>query len=328
MELKGRVGRRVSPFTLRNPIAHLARLLVGAVLVIASTAAPVAAESFFTGPVEAGQLQAPPHLETSGLAASRRNPGLLWTHDDSGGAAALYAVKTTGEQVATLKIAGTKNRDWEDIAAYAADGKAWLLIADTGDNDGNRPNVEIHIVEEPVVVAAKAVAELSVRPTVSWRIRYEDGPRDCESVAVDPVERAIYLLSKREDVKRLYRIGMEAKPDASGFVVARFVGLAAKLPRPTAAQRGIRGYLGRKIAEPTAMDFSAEGTMAVVLTYGGLYLFPRHGTEPWNEVLGRAPIELPKHGLIQAEAACFSTDGRQIYVAAENWRPLLRYDRQ
>lgn len=279
------------------------------------------------GPVEAGELGAPPKLETSGLAVSRRNPGVLWTHDDSGGASALYAVKATGPKIAVLHIKGAKNEDWEDLASYELDGKSWLLIADTGDNDAKRATVMLHVVEEPALEVSKSTADMSARPARTIRLRYEDGPRDCESVAVDVAGRAVYLLTKREDVKRLYRVELEPK-DSNAVSVARHMGLVAQLPQPTAAQRGIKGYLGRRRAEVTAMDFTADGTAAVVLTYGDLWLFTRRAPESWAETFARAPVALPGHGLIQAEAACFSSDGRQIYVAAESDRSLLRYDRK
>jgi hypothetical protein len=294
---------------------------------LASVVTAFSAEPTFVGPIEAGELGAPPKLETSGLAASRRNPGVLWTHDDSGGASALYAVKTTGAKLGTLQIKGAKNEDWEDLASYELAGKSWLLIADTGDNDAKRATVMLHVVEEPLIDASKSEGDWSARPTRTIRLRYEDGPRDCESVAVDVAGRAVYLLTKREDVKRLYRVELEPK-DANAVSIARHVGLISQLPQPTSAQRGIKGYLGRRRAEVTAMDFTADSTAAVVLTYGDLWMFVRRAQEPWADTFARAPVALPGHGLIQAEAACFSSDGQQIYVAAENDRSLMRYDRK
>jgi hypothetical protein len=298
------------------------RFFVAALL---SIACATAAEHTFVAPVDAGELGAPPKLETSGLAASHRNAEVLWTHDDSGGAAALYAVKTTGQLVGVLHVKGAKNEDWEDLASYELGGKPWLLIADTGDNDAKRSHVLLHILEEPAIDRAEGANEWSARPARTLRVRYEDGARDCEAVAVDAKQRAIYLLTKRDEVKRLYCVALEPK-DTDAIAIARFVTAIARLPQPTAEQRGIKGYLGRRRAEVTAMDFNADGSAAIVLTYGDLLLFARRANESWSESFSRAPRPLPSHGLIQAEAACFSVDGRHIFVAAENWRTLLRYD--
>ena len=43
-----------------------------------------------------GPAMVPEIPETSGLAVSRRNPGLLWSHNDSGSAAVLFALDTAG----------------------------------------------------------------------------------------------------------------------------------------------------------------------------------------------------------------------------------------
>ena len=47
-----------------------------------------------------------------------------------------------------------------------------------------------------------------------------------------------------------------------------------------------------------------------------------------GEALAREPVRLAAHDLPQAEAACFSPDGKRIFVASESSRKLLRYDRR
>ena len=112
------------------------------------------------------------------------------------------------------------------------------------------------------------------------------------------------------------------------MVVARKVGVVPHIPRPNIAQQRTKGYQGRRRAEVTGMDFAADGSAAVVLTYGGVLLFPRRAGEPWADALAHAPLRLSPHNLEQAEAACFSPDGKQIYVAGEGARSLVRYDRR
>jgi hypothetical protein len=100
------------------------------------------------------------------------------------------------------------------------------------------------------------------------------------------------------------------------------------LPQPTALQRIIKrptqGYLGW----PTALDFSPDGTLALVLVYQQPLLYPRAPGETWAAALAREPVKLTPPDLPQAEAACFSTDGRSISVASERTKVLLRYDRR
>ncbi len=277
----------------------------------------------FIGPEEAGQLEAPPRLETSGLAASQRTPDLLWTHDDSGGAASLYAVTTTGKFVGALHLRAVHNEDWEDIASYRRENKAWLLIGDVGDNDAKRPTVQLHVVEEPPRDQLKPDTELRVRPARTITLRYEDGPRDCESMAVDPIEGMIYLLTKRDDPPRLYRVPLAA-PE-TGVQVARFVRKVPAVMGKSSIDTLIKKVVGKKFSWPTGMDFSANGRTAVVLTYGEPLVFARQAGESWADALGRAPVRLPFPNLPQAEAVCFSTDGRTIFVASETTRTFVRY---
>ena len=81
-----------------------------------------------------------------------------------------------------------------------------------------------------------------------------------------------------------------------------------------------------KSRDQAAWDLSADGSAAVVLTYGQVLLFPRKQSETWATAFAREPVMLPPHNLTQAEATCFSVDGRAIYVASEKTRQLLRYD--
>lgn len=301
-------------------------LLLAAVLVGTAFAATPAPS--YTGPQAAGDLQAPPRNEASGLAASRRNDDLLWTHDDSGGAEALYGVSTTGLLRATLRIADVKSADWEDIACVMLDGKAWLVIGDIGDNDGRRKRTTVYFVEEPAVEASASRRELSARPAAALRITYADGPRDCESLAIDVRERALYLLSKRDLVPRLYRVALPASLARSEDATAEFVTTVPDLARPTGADAFLAGLFEKGRARPCGMDIATDGSAAVVVTYADVLLFPRADGESWAAAFNRVPLRLPPHALPQAEAVCFSRDGRAIFVASEETRRFLRYERQ
>jgi hypothetical protein len=279
----------------------------------------------FSGPVEPTTLVEPQSREASGLAASRRVPGWLWVHSDSGGQPVLHGVDaTTGERRATLRLKGCTNIDWEDVASFERDGKAWLVVGDIGDNYARRPSILLHFVEEPDPATLRPDAETEVTPAYTLRVVYEDLARDCESLAVDPREGAIYLISKRNAVPRVYRLPLAPNKE---LVVARHVGTVPHVPQPDFFQRLLKTPTGRFRAEPCAMDFAPDGSAAVVLTYGDTLFFPRAAHESWAEALAKAPVVLVPHALPQAEAACFSADGRAIFVTSEESPRLLRYDR-
>ena len=299
-----------------------------AVLGVLAALPTLAAEApAYGGPVTAGQLAEPQNQEASGLAASRRMPGVLWTHNDSGGDPVLFAVNADGSLRGKVRVEGVGNLDWEDVASFELDGKAWLVAGDIGDNYAVRlAGCTLHALPEPDAVSLSPDRELVVPPAYSIHFVYEDGPRDVESLAVDAKERAIYLLSKRDAVPRLYRLPL-GPMKGSEPVIAKFVGWVPHLPQPSALQRNVRlptqGFLGW----PTAMDFSHDGTLALVLVYEQPLLFPRAAGESWAEALAREPVKLAPHELPQAEGACFSADDRSIFVASEKTMLLLRYDR-
>ena len=54
--------------------------------------------------------------EASGLAYSKRQDGILWTHNDHGDNAKVIAISNEGQRVSIVYLDGTDNEDWEDIA--------------------------------------------------------------------------------------------------------------------------------------------------------------------------------------------------------------------
>lgn len=264
--------------------------------------------------------------ESSGLAASRRTADLLWTHNDSDGEPVLYAIGTDGRLRGRVKLAGLKNIDWEDLAAFELDGRAWLLVADVGDNDAKRRDCALYVIAEPAAAELSPDKELSV--PVAWKIpvRFPDAPHDCESVAVDVRERLVYLLRKRIHPNALFTLPLTPQGPAE-TPAARPVALVKNIPQPSSEQRAFPVSTGRWRGNPTGMDFSADGRRAVVLTYGDVLLYARRPGESWPQAFARRPQILPPHGLEQSESICFSADGRSVFVTEEKLHaPLLRYD--
>lgn len=147
--------------------------------------------------------------ESSGLVASRVNPGVFWTHNDSGGDPVLYALWPEDEVVRELRLTGASARDWEDMDEGPCpddEGSRCLYVGDIGDNFGRRTSVEVLFVREP-----------SIDPdpdgplTASWQVahlRYPEGPRDAEALIVSDSGRLRIVTKGREGEHGVY--GMEA----------------------------------------------------------------------------------------------------------------------
>lgn len=72
--------------------------------------------------------------EASGLAASKRYPGVGWVIRDSGHDASIYSFRMAGNRpvVREIKVLGADNRDWEDITySVGPDGKGRLWIVES-----------------------------------------------------------------------------------------------------------------------------------------------------------------------------------------------------
>ena len=277
-----------------------------ACLVIALLSETKAAE--FTLTDQQHRIQSPAINEASGLAVSPKSDDFLWTLNDSGGTPEIHLFNTDGADRGKVKISNANNIDWEDIASFTLDGKSYLLIADTGDNNAVRKTCTFHILREPVLPAEGKKLEGSV--AADWHIdfTYEGGPRDCESVAVDAAREKIILLSKRTQPPEVYELPLRA-PEKRGTLVLTKIGVSnVDSPAGTLVPFG---------NQPVGLDISEDGSLAAAVTYYGVFLFPRKPGESWADAFSRKPQSLGPHSLPQAESVAFSKDGKVIYVVSE-----------
>ena len=126
----------------------MAVLCLGAMGCTSVLIAPNGDEPLYSDIIVAGNIQNDRITEASGLARSNHRDDILWTMND-GGPPVLYAVGTDGSDHGSLTLWNASNYDWEDLSAFELDGKPYLLIADTGDNETKRPYATIYVVEEP-----------------------------------------------------------------------------------------------------------------------------------------------------------------------------------
>ncbi len=83
-------------------------------------------------------------IETSGLLAGVGHT--VWTHNDSGGETILYQINNQGEILRKVWVSNAQNVDWE---ALASDYKAWVYIADIGNNANRRKDLRIYKIPHP-----------------------------------------------------------------------------------------------------------------------------------------------------------------------------------
>jgi hypothetical protein len=253
--------------------AALAGMVVAAVAVVVglATALPLAVTA---GPAQASaselfRLSDPRLDEASGLGVGIASPGILYAQNDSGDSARFFALNaTTGATVAVCDVPDATNVDWEDLAvARDAAGVPSVWLADIGDNNEDRPEVDLYRVDEPHVLAGQSATELSTsRPDV-WRLRYPDGAHNAESIVVNPASHRMYVITKSFfGASAVYQL--PAQPSATTVQTMTKVGELQFDPTGTAGGPNVIGQL-----TATGASMSADGSVLVVRTYTDAYFW-------------------------------------------------------
>jgi hypothetical protein len=226
--------------------------------------------------------------ESSGLAVSARHPGVVYTHNDSGGSATIYAIGPDGRTRATLAVLGAQNRDWEGIAVGRDQAGPAIFMGDIGDNAGGaQPYVTVYRVSEPARLTDQAL------PATAYRLRYEDGPRNAESILVNPRTNRLYIASKQIG-GGLYEAPARLRTDRVN--VLRRVG-----PAPLLATDGA---------------YAPDGSHFVIRTYYAAHIYSAPGK------LLRI-VSLPNQE--QGESIAYAADGRSLLAGSEGPRsPVYR----
>ena len=159
------------------------------------TALPVAtagaAQQGHAAQCRPGSLTGLPEVpESSGLAVSRRSPGRLWTHNDSG-QPAVFALDESGKVTGRVQVTNAAVGDWEAIAVGPCGTASCLHIADIGDNDASRDRVTIYRLPEPDGASGSTAAADSFHAT------YPDGSHDAEALLIGGDGR-LYIVTKGE----------------------------------------------------------------------------------------------------------------------------------
>src|SRR5438093_6225022 len=146
--------------------------------------------------------------EASGIAVSRRTPGVLWSVNDSG-APILYALNTSGAIIGRVRVMGAQVDDWEDVSVASCPAGSCVYIADIGDNNANRNRIAVYRVTEPEPGAPST--EIAERFSAS----YPEGPQDAEALFVAPQGRLFIVTKGSTGPISLYRFPADIQAGTS-----------------------------------------------------------------------------------------------------------------
>ncbi len=238
--------------------------------------------------------------ESSGVVASRRHPGVFWTHNDGGGPRkqVLYAMTRDGRTLAEFRVAGAALEDWEDMAT---DDQGHLFIGDIGNNQARRKQIAVYQLDEPDPKSTGGLA----RVTRGWQLRFPGEPFDCESLFVFQTNG--YVVSKVSDDKRaeLYRFPLTNQ--AGPLTLERIARL--KIDSPV-----------------TGADISADGRLLALVAKSGAFVYRTDGS---LNGIGRVKPFHTKFRHEHIEGCCLVPEGllataesREIFLfTEEGFRP-------
>jgi len=256
-------------------------LLVKTVWVADGTAGPCT--------VTAGPTQMPEIPEASGLAISRRTPGVIWSHNDSGNAEVLFAIDTTGALRGRVRLP-IRMRDLEDVSAARCESGPCLYVGDIGDNGLERRRILIARVPEP------APGDAATAPAEIFHATYSDGRHNAEAMFVigadlfivtrdrtGGVYRSTQTGSARHELtfQRIGQLGLEAVTDAEASPDEKWV--AVRTSHEVAVYRAselITGGNTPRARIPIDGLREAQGEGVAIDDNGTLYLASEG--RPWS----------------------------------------------
>jgi autotransporter-associated beta strand protein len=274
-----------------------------------------ATPSFLPG-FQTGTIQNSLITEASGIAASRMNANVLWTHNDSNNGPQVFAMTAAGTNLGTYSLTGATNHDWEDIAVGPGPtaGVQYVYAGDIGDNNwdkaSHRTTIAVYRVAEPTVSDTQSPVTTSLSDMSEFTFAYPDGPHDAESMFVDPLTKDIYIITKRDATyKYVYRATYPQSTSGTTTLT-----LAATLTNSN---------------QLTSADISPDGSEIIIRSYatssGLLYQRPIGGTI--TDAFNTTPITIPIHSEGQGEAIGFDPNGRGYFTTSEgSEQPIYYFD--
>lgn len=211
----------------------------------------------YTTPIQTGEVADAELDELSGIAVSRRNPDVLWVHEDHLGANAIYALDTTGATLATVTLEGATNNDWEDLSIGPCGDDVCIFIGEVGNNDLSRTELGVYALVEPDL-STVADGALSTTDWSWYGLAYPGPNENAEALAVTADGLPVVLTKHYEGETSDVYLYPSLDPGSVATLTA--VGVL------TTGGAGTGGA-----AALTAADLWPDDSRLIFRTYGGMY---------------------------------------------------------
>ena len=158
--------------------------------------------------------------ESSGLLI--QSADTLWSHNDSGNSAKVFAFDKTGKKIKDRKFTKISKEDWEDICR---EENGYVYVGDIGNNDNNRKNLLIlrftsgfYDKDEPLVVDSLQFQyeDQTLFPPPSSSLNF-----DCEAFVV--MNDTVFLFTKDRTKPYISQTLLYKFPATPGQHTAKYV---------------------------------------------------------------------------------------------------------
>jgi len=267
-------------------------------------------------PDKAGELNTKVINEASGIALSRIDLDRLYHNNDSGDGAHFYMTDLSGKHTKKITFDTEAPIDIEDLSVGPCGEDSCLYLADIGDNQEERGEVQIWVVKEEKKFSATVKSK-------KIRLRYPDWAHNAEAFAVHPQSGDLYILTKEFDESerrakpaKIFRLRSDHLSQSQNFesLVLEAVG---ELDLPWL--HFDFGLFGQIV---TSMDISPDGKKALLLTYENAIEIRFDRLEsPGNtkDLKSGADFQTIRwsRNTSQQEAITYSSDGRSFFYDTE-----------
>jgi hypothetical protein len=248
----------------------------------------------FSAPKSMAELTNKKLEEISGIAASATNAGHFWAHNDSGNPPVIYLLDESLNIRLSCKIAGVKNRDWEDITVGPGpdEGKNYVYIGEIGDNNAKSRYKFLYRFEEPV---AGDQTEMTITEFDTLVFELEGEKKDTESIMIHPKTKDIYLVSKREKPVYVYQL---------------------TYPQNTGDTLTAKKLMSLPLTQIVSAAISPDSNEIIMKNYDNIYYWEIKNKSV-AEALQEKPNVLKYTEEPQGEAITFLRDGKGFYTLSE-----------
>ena len=279
-----------------------------------------------TAQIARGRLDKWDIREASGLAASRKHSGVLYTHNDSGDRNRIFAINEWGKYLGTYDLSGAQARDWEDMAIGPGPiaGEDYLYVGDIGDNRAYYSTKIIYRVLEPNATRDPSKPESKILTGVErfeFRFPSHAGNANSETLMVDPHTGDLFIVRKTKDhpLQVFWARAPFGAPEGGVIELQEYHATCIDYNHECRDQH----YNSPSKGQLVGGDISPSGLGLLIKSYKAVYYWRRSSLE--ESFFDSDPRILPYKAESQGEAICWDANEKGYFTLSEGRNPMLYY---